>query len=749
MNDREAGMAPTSVQLVVGPVHYAIALRPEDPAQLRAAIDLACRWWGGISFPWLTLDSEGAITGGTQRLCSVLDVAGIIDLTRSDNRDPIPAGLQALGVPITAGDLRPRWAMPLRGVLATETGDPLITAASGEGDDVAQMVAIGTLGPDERDSWANVGQSVSLAGDGESVPAQLTGRTAATATAAGIETVNAEGVFPSTAALVWVLPDSFTLPDGAGELAAFWNFRALRLWHLRTVTVLARQASLREPETRRKLVEAVTATAFSTPMCVFNGVALGNDELRVTAEDLGFKVIEHGTWSERHTWHPDPLELTAVIDSNMTGFWMTERHSGTGRDSLAVAHRPRWKARIDSPRTWRYPEASQGLVSARISSPVITGPRTDAVAALYQQNSRWLSGGVRIFTHALRAYHLDIGLPDPAEVLAAALASRQRGFRISDKGREIDGILAACDDLALFRKPAFHALTAALTPQPSPRVEKALDRIAEQIAQDPDLASAAGELRDVTARARAKPQTLLDLASHTAVKAQGLSRPEVSSVLTEMLAHGLIRWGYERTCKLCGLVDLVPLSEATAVPQCAGCGREAAYASRENEPVLHYALGSLLQRVSRNSGLVPLAAAAALHQQGYYVIPGAAITGGSGPPDTDLLAWNGYHLLAGEAKAAASLFDPDKLPLEIGAAADMGATMFLITCPDEPDDELLAPALTTAYERDIQLMQLTGKALTSGLPITCAVLQAVPEAECLPESGPSATTESSPAQTAP
>jgi len=128
MNDHEADMTPTSVQLAVGPVLYAIALRPEDPAQLGAAVDLACRWWGGISFPWLTLDSEGGVTDGTEQLCSVLDVAGIIDLTRSDDRSPVPVGLQAFGVPVTAGDLRPRWAMPLRGVLAADTGDPLIAA---------------------------------------------------------------------------------------------------------------------------------------------------------------------------------------------------------------------------------------------------------------------------------------------------------------------------------------------------------------------------------------------------------------------------------------------------------------------------------------------------------------------------------------------------------------------------------------------------------------------------------------------
>jgi hypothetical protein len=728
VNDRDIGLTPTSVTLTVGPVHYAIALRPHDPVQMRAAVDIACRWWGGISFPWLLLDADGAVTGGTEHLCGALDVAGIIDLTRADEREPVPVGLQALGLPVTAGDLRPKWAMPLRGVVAPDTSDPLIIAECGEGDDLAQMIAIGTLGSDERDSWAEIGQAVSLVREGESVIAQLADRTAVRATTAGMQTVSAEVVFPTTAALIWVLPDSFELADVARELAVFWNTRALRLWNSPTVTVLARQATLLNLETRSKLVEAITTTAFSTPMCVFNGIALENDQLQAIAEELGFEVIEGGTWSERHTWHPDPLKMTAVIDKNITGLLAGERHTGASRDALAVAHRPRWRARIDSPRAWRYPEAHQGLVSARITSAAITGPHTDTVAALYQKNARWLVGGVRTFTRAMPAYHLDIGMPSSAEVLAAALAARQRQFQISDKGREIDGILASCDDVSLFRKPAFHAVTAALTPQPSPRIEKALERIVGQIAQDQDIAMAAEELRDVTARARAKPQTLLDLASHTAVKDQGLSRLEVSSVLTQMLGHGLVKWGYERSCKLCGLVELVPLSEATAVPQCAGCGREAAYTSGENEPVLHYALGSLLQRVSRNSGLVPLAAAAALRQQGYYVIPGATVTGGSGPPDTDLLAWNGYHLLAGEAKAAARLFDPDKLVREIGAAADMGATMYLITCPDDPTDELLDPALRAAVDRDIQLMQLVGRALmTNGVPVTNAVLRVQPE----------------------
>ncbi len=112
-----------------------------------------------------------------------------------------------------------------------------------------------------------------------------------------------------------------------------------------------------------------------------------------------------------------------------------------------------------------------------------------------------------------------------------------------------------------------------------------------------------------------------------------------------------------------------------------------------------------------------LNAAAALRQQGYYVVPGATIIGGAGTPDTDLLAWNGYHLLAGEAKAATALFDPDKLVLEISEAAEMGATIYLITCP----------------EPGIELLQLTGDSLTSGMPMTHAVPPLPVKADDTPE----------------
>jgi hypothetical protein len=723
MTDRETNLTPTSVELAVGPVLYGIALRQDDPGQVFAAVELASRYWGGISFPWLPLQEDGTIIGGAEKLCSVLDVAGIVDLTREDDRDPVPVGLQALGVPVTPRRKRPKWAMPIRGAVIPEEDLELIAADEEpeDGDlDLVELVALGIIGHKEYSAWEEVGQSVYLRGN-ELALAQLR-PTAISITAMGIDTFTAEEEFPTTVALVWVLPDTFTLPEIASDLTTFWNSRALRRWGQRTVTVIARKSSLLESSDMSYLRADIAGTAFSTPMCVFNGLAVAEADLKATAEALGFHVTESSEWHERHNRQPKPLERTAAINFPITDFWMKERHSGTSKDVLAVAHRPRWKARIESPLKWRYPEAHAGLVSAKITSPVITGPRTDTVAALYQQNARWRSGGVRIFTKAMPTYHLDLGMPHPAEVLEAALQARGRRFTVSDKGREIDGILAACDDLALFRRPAFHAVTAALTPQPSPRIEKKLSQLSSLIAHGPEAAAIADELRDITARARAKPPTLNDLVGHKAVRDQKLGRSDVTSVLADMLARGLARWGYERRCDLCGLIELVPLASATPVPQCAGCGRDATYMRRNDEPVLHYALGGLLQRVSRNSGLTPLAAAAALRQEGYYVVPGATIIGGTGAPDTDLLACNGRHLLAGEAKAAATLFDPDKLATEISEAAGMGATRYLITCPEAIPNEVLASALTIAQKHGIELLQLAGKALMSGMPTTHAVL---------------------------
>ena len=602
----ENTLIQTSVQLTVSPVLYAIALRPEDPGQLRAAVNLACGQWGGLRFPWLPIAGDGTVTGGAEHLCDVLDVAGIIDLTSSEGRKPVPAGLASLGPPVAPPSRWPRLGLPVRGAVQPVPEDPIFTASETDDSrlDPVPLLGLGYLGAGERAMWEEARQGVSATSAGASLLCQLDRRTAVSVTGTAVDNFVSTDVFGVSTALVWLLPDDCTLPEVAEDLTGFWNYRALRLRHRGTVTVLARLSSLRHEETGRNLVEAVSATALSTPMCVFNGLAVGQTGLQETAEALGFRVLPpNGEWEERRYQPEEPLELTAAVNQPLNQWWMQDRYTGASRDTTAIAGRPRWQARIPSPLPWRYPEAIGGLILARIASPVITGPRTDPVAGLYVQNARWRDGGVCITTHAVRDYHLDIGMPQPAEVLAAALAGRGLTFTVSDKGREIDGILTTSDDLSLFRRPAFHAVTAALTPPPRPRIEHKLQQLADRISADPEMATAAQELRDIVAWAQTKPMTLREIATHPAVHEQDLNRTDVSSVLTGMVAHGLVHWGYERRCGLCGLNELVPLTSAAAVPECAGCGRDAAYALREGEPELHYALSTLMQRMSRKRRL--------------------------------------------------------------------------------------------------------------------------------------------------
>ena len=334
------GLTQTTVQLTVSPVLYAIALQPDDPCQLRDAVGLACGGWGGIRFPWLPLAEDGTVKGGAEKLCAVLDVAGIIDLTRSDAREPVPTGLESLGLDVAPLANWQSLGLPVRGVLAPTAEGPLVTAGEMDDADVdpTALLGLGYLSPGERAAWEQAGQEVFVAAAGDHFLPQLDARTAVGVTATAVDDFIGTTMFGMTTALVWVLPDNFTLAEVADDLAMFWNFRALRLQHRGTVTVLTRLSSLREEEAGRRLAQAVSATALSTPTCVFNGVAVGEEQLRDTAERLGFRVIPvNDEWKERRYVPEEPVELTAVVDHPMGGWWLRDRHTGAIGEVMAVA----------------------------------------------------------------------------------------------------------------------------------------------------------------------------------------------------------------------------------------------------------------------------------------------------------------------------------------------------------------------------------------------------------------------------
>ena len=281
-------------------------------------------WWGGIRFPWLPLAEDGSVLDDAQKLCDVLDVVGIIDLTRSDPRQPAPAGFEPLDLTVVTGDHRPPWGLPVRAVASSAPDAPLMVAGEVDGGkfDPVALLGLGDLDEGERAGWEQAGQPISAAKE-PSVLSQMERRTAVGVTATAVDDFISTSAFMTSAALVWVLPDTFTLGEVGRDLAGFWNYRALRLRHRGTVTVLSRLSSLRDEETGRRLVEEVSATALSTPMCVFNGLAVNDGEMRGAAEALGFRVITGNTeWTERHYQRDEPLELTAVTGHRLAGWWL-------------------------------------------------------------------------------------------------------------------------------------------------------------------------------------------------------------------------------------------------------------------------------------------------------------------------------------------------------------------------------------------------------------------------------------------
>jgi len=717
-------MTQTSIHLTVSPALYGVALNPQEPQQLRSAVRLACRWWGGMRFPWLAVAANGSVTDQAVMLCDELDVIGIIDLTRSIDSEPVSPGIASLGRSIVIGENRPPLAMPVRAVVRPSAERPIVRARD-EADPNFDLIAMLNLGIiDEGDCavWEESGQGIAVGSSDSNLRSQPGPRTALGITTTGDDNFIVTSAFITSAALIWVLPDTFAIADVVKDICAFWNYRALRLRHQSTVTVLTRLQSLNDHEVRRRLVEAISATAVTTPMCVFNGLAVGSVELRRVAETLGFDVLDDDTTiTDRHFTRGERIDLTAVVNFNLASHWIGERYTGSSKDALAIARRPSWQARVDSPIQWNYPDALQGVTSIRISAPEIEGPHSDAVAELYQKNAQWRAGGIRIFDRATSIYRRTIGYPEPSEVLQAALANGEARFAVSDKGREIGGILSASLDLKLFRSPAFHAITNILTPRPSPRVQHALEQLAKEITTSPDTVRLADELQQVIALAKPRRFTLKELANHSEVRALRIRYDSVSTVLTEMVARGLAKWGFERQCALCGLTELVPLTSVSPVPLCTGCGRDAAFELRNGEPVIYYGLTSLLERVSRNAGLTPLAAAVALQQTGYYVVAGANIIQGDRSNEADFLGWHQYRLITGEAKAAAALFTVADVTNDIEYASRLGATTYLLACPERLDRQIIEGAVLAGVKYDVEILQLTGADLTSEMPPTFCV----------------------------
>jgi hypothetical protein len=298
-------------------------------------------------------------------------------------------------------------------------------------------------------------------------------------------------------------------------------------------------------------------------------------------------------------------------------------------------------------------------------------------------------------------------------------------YKLSDKGRQVRGLLEAVhaadvpEDVLARR--ATLALAAALTPRPGRDLAREVSRLSDrQGVQQADLLKALGALQNAPARTFSEIYTIPD------VRAAVGERDELADLLENLARARLVEMTLQVRCSTCGQRSWLPLEAAPALPACPGCGRPARYAHRGSSPEIAYRPSSLLTTTHANGGLVPAAATVRLSRHFSYVLPGVDMqlrrpsSATDAPPatpmtvDVDLLGWDLQRLFVGEAKTKAVAFaEAGFLDTLATLAAEMGADDLMLACPEKLPADLRKVAERAAAGHDLSLQLLCGRELLS------------------------------------
>src|SRR5262249_43831639 len=154
---------------------------------------------------------------------------------------------------------------------------------------------------------------------------------------------------------------------------------------------------------------------------------------------------------------------------------------------------------------------------------------------------------------------------------------------------------------SLFRRIAIINAIKVLTPESSRELVRILNERTD-LTDDEKR-----ELRTLAAANRVTMRTLGDISSHEICGSQPQSA--IAVALHDLVTSGMVLRGLRANCPICSVQHLYELDQAKPVPRCPGCGADAAYAvGSTGEPALYYRINTLVQTLSLNGGLAPLAA---------------------------------------------------------------------------------------------------------------------------------------------
>lgn len=707
-------LGEASYNLRIAPLRRAFLVRTGDNDQLLRAVQAASALWGGARCPILPVEEDGSIQPGWIQIAEVMQVSAFVDFTSEESGE---------GSAWTNDEQRAQWpaspARPLSDgrfwsahpvVASFRPGEPKEIWLP-DADDLLGSVTAGSYGLDEElPLFRSAGFSIaSTNSDIALAKAQVWERSALGATLHGEFDTDLHGGLFSSLGLLWVVDDR----DSFDDLVRFWNSRAIRPRYQtpRAPSVCTTAAAATGPDFRAEFTDAVAASSRTTPSFIVASLSVSPERLREIAE--GFGATEHldSRFTESLGRSPKAdRELSYVVNTDPDEYWLPERKFGAMTGATVRLVRPTVHVGLDSPVAWTPEYVMSGRVTASVTSPAIAGPRIQAVAELYYPNARWNSNSIAITTNNVPTYNFNLAVPTPAEILATALAAKGYRYEISDKGQQIQGVVTMGAVADLFRDRGVTSVIRSLSRQPARDMRQAISRLLET-----------GNVSEETVN-RLRTDLLLGHRSSRTMRGlrsiasdHKIDSETIPAAVSALLSSGALEMGLVASCELCSLSAFQPLERVQGAGECSGCGSPAELVSdQQGAPEIHYALNALMQTVSLNGGLAPLAAVAVLESEGYYIVPGADLFTTADDTiagEVDLIGWCGSSLVAGEAKMSLAQFDSTDWPRELDRAAAIGASEFAAVCLETVPADNAAPLESFASELGIGVRIMDADAL--------------------------------------
>jgi hypothetical protein len=630
------------------------------------------------------------------RVAEVVDPATLIDFTMTSSGESAWADAQVSRWPvIPAQPLNDRAFWSPHPIAAIQPGElENMSLYLPKGRTLLDAASAGCVEmPEDTDWWRQETYAVlEVSSPLQLASAQLGGHTVLSAAMLHDDDSNADVGWDSMV-LLWLTTD----PDDPDEITRWWNTRALRTrrWQ-RSISILSTPDVAEDSKFAEDLRDISLHRVYTRPDLAITSDSIPDDRLHEIAGRLGFERHPSGVVSQPlfPLAVPDPgRQLTYMISHDLLSRMGTHRTSGSVSVAAISVQRPTTRIREASPLQWNPSLYGAGRVSLRVSGPPIVGPQLLPVARQYHERSRWHHGRLELQETITPVFDFQIRIPEPGEILRAACSARNVSYTLSDKARHVHGVWALARDPAMFRRPEVIDVIRVLTPESSRELIKQLKKRSDLTEQDKR------ELTILAAANRVTMRTLRDIATHPLLS--GTLQPTIAGALQELVTAGMVVRGLRADCPVCLLQHLYGLDEAQPVPACPGCGTEAVYAVDDGsgEPALYYRINTLVQTLSLNGGLAPLAATALLASEDAYVVPGALIRlSEADAGEVDLLGWRGETLFAGEAKMSAAQLEAADHDKDVSKSVLVGATEHLAVCL-QPIPQKTRDAMQSACER--------------------------------------------------